>query len=256
MIEKVSEEAPEESSTHKEVIKTIASGINSIKTQMVNMTNRNKKMWRAVARSSSESAVSSLSRKLEDECSSTPRRYNLRSTPTRQAAAAKNQKRTAKAVTNERGRSSSEDDVTDDVIAHSLSKTDKSVEAEANVMTQSVDSKETMDSKSLEQSDSSTIEHGATISLPLTSTTELSETVTTQPSVTEHAEEVITIGPYRSEHTGIVTAMQPSTSELAATVTVPVTELERAKQMAEQLTALIANLEHQESQLTTSSQLV
>ena len=62
MIERVSEEAPEENSSHKEVIRTLASGINSFKSQLVNVTNRNKKMWRAVARSGSETATSSLSR--------------------------------------------------------------------------------------------------------------------------------------------------------------------------------------------------
>ena len=253
MIEEISKEAPEESSTHKEVVRTIASGINSIKTQMVNMTNRNKKMWRAVARSSSESAVS-LNRELEGESSGTPGRYNLRSTPTRQAAAAKNQKRTAKAVTNEQGRSSSENDVTDDVIAHSISRTDKSVEAEASVMTESMDSKETVDSKSLEPSESPTTKDGVSMSAMQSSTTELVATVTMQPSIIEHAEAMVATEPSTSEHTGtIVTA---STSELAATVTVPVTELERAKQMAQQLTALIVNLEHQESELTTFSQCV
>ena len=230
MIEKVSEEVPEENSTHKEVIRTIASGINSLKTQLVNVTNRNKRMWRAVARSGSETVASSLSHEqLEDESSGTPGRYNLRMTPTRQAAASRYQKQTAKGVANEQqeGRSSSnEDDVNDNITACSLLKTDKSEETETGGLTEPtcMDGKEMIDSKSLE--------------LVELSVTEDAAVVTMEPSASEHTAAVIT---------------QPSTAELTATVKVPVTELERAKQMAQQLTALIANLESQESGFTVTS---
>ena len=219
MIEKVSEEAPEENSTHKEVIKAIASGINLFKTQLVSVTNRNKKMWRAVAKSGSETAAS-LSREqqlleVDGESSGTPRRYNLRMTPTRQAATSRYQKRAAKGVANkqqEGGSSSNEDDVNDNIAACSLSKIDKSEESETSGLTQQcMDGKETIDSKSLELAESSVTEDAA------------------------------------------VVTVEPSTAELTATVAVPVTELERAKQMAQQLTTLIANLECQESGFTVTS---
>ena len=209
MIERVGEEAPEESSTHKEVIKTIASGINSLKTQLINMTNKNKKMWRAVARSSSETVPSSLTREqqlleLQDESSTTPGRYNLRQTPTRQAAASRTQKQATRVAlageqregTRTSSSSSNGEDTTDEMgqtdttCTHSLSKTDKISEESGG---------QTVDTKSLE--------------------------LTKEPS-----------------------------TEL--TVTVPVTELEKAKQMAQQLTALITNLEHQESGLAMSSEHV
>ena len=235
MIEKVSEEVPEKNSTHKEVIRTIASGVNSLKTQLVNVTNRNKKMWRAVAKSGSETAVCSLNREqqlleLEGESSGTPRRYNLRMTPTRQAAASRYQKQTTKGVANEQqegGSSSNEDDVNDNIAACSLLKTDKSEETETGGLTEPtcMDGKEMIDSKSLELAELSVTEDAAV--------------VTVEPSTPEHAAAV---------------TMQPSTAELlTATVKVPVTELERAKQMAQQLTALIANLESQESGFTVTS---
>lgn len=207
MIERVSEEAPEENSTHKEVIRTIASGINLFKTQLVGVTNKNKKMWRAVARSGSEPVTSStLSRghvELEGESSGTPGRYNLRMTPTRQAAVAgRYRKQTAaKGVKEGGGSSSNEDDVTSDVTPHPVSKTDKSDEVE-------MEEKPIMNSELVE-----------------TSRTEDAAAETIEPSMLEHA----------------------------ATVTVPVTELERAKEMAQQLTALIANLECQESGFSVTS---
>jgi hypothetical protein len=210
MIERVSEEAPEENSTHKEVIRTIASGITLFKTQLVSVTNRNKKMWRAVARSGSEPMTSSsLSRgqlELEGESSGTPGRYNLRMTPTRQAVAGRYRKQTAAKGEQEGGgggsSSSNEDDVTNDVTSHSVSKTDKSDEVETG-------EKVEMDSELVETS--------------------------------------------RTEDVAAAVTMGPSTLGHTATVTVPVTELERAKQMAQQLTALIADLECQESGFTLSS---
>ena len=206
MIERVSEEALEENSTHKEVIRTIASGINSFKTQLVSVTNKNKKMWRAVARSGSEPVTSStLSRgqvELEGESSGTPGRYNLRMTPTRQAVAGRYRKQTAAKGEQEGGGSSSnEDDVTSDVTSHTVSKTDKSDKVE-------MEEKVIMDS-------------------------ELVETSRTEDAAAE--------------------TIEPSTLEHTATVTVPVTELERAKEMAQQLTALIANLECQESGFSVTS---
>ena len=208
MIERVSEEAPEENSTHKEIIRTITSGINSFKTQLVSVTNKNKKMWRAVARSGSEPVTSSiLSRgqvELEGESSGTPGRYNLRMTPTRQAVAGRYRKQTTAKGEQEGGgggSSSNEDDVTSDVTSHTISKTDKSDEVE-------MEEKATMDS-------------------------ELVETSRTEDAAAE--------------------TIEPSTLEHAATVTVPVTELERAKEMAQQLTALIANLECQESGFSVTS---
>ena len=217
MIEKVGEEVPEESSTHKEVIRTIASGINSLKTQLINMTNKNKKMWRAVARSSSETVPSSLTREqqlleVQGESNTTPGRYNLRQTPTRQAAASRTQKQVTRAAlageqqegTRTSSSSSNGEDTTDEMgqtdttCTHSLSKTDK-ISEESGGQTESTDSNETVDTKSLEPT------------------------------------------------------KEPSTE---LTVTVPVTELEKAKQMAQQLTALITNLEHQESGLAMSSEHV
>lgn len=210
-MERVSEEAPEENSTHKEVIRTIASGINSFKTQLVSVTNKNKKMWRAVARSGSEPVTSSSSSlscgqlELQGESSGTPGRYNLRMTPIRQAVAGRYKKQTAAKGEQEGGEggrsSSNEDDVTSDVISHTVSKTDKSDEVE-------MEEKATMDS-------------------------ELIETSRTEDTASE--------------------TIEPSTLEHRAIVTVPVTELERAKEMAQQLTALIANLECQESGFSVTS---
>ncbi len=211
MIERVSEEVPEENSTHKEVIRTIASGITSFKTQLVSVTNRNKKMWRAVARSGSEPMTSSSSLncgqlELERESSGTPGRYNLRMTPTRQAVAGRYRKQTSAKGEQEEGgggsSSSNEDDVTNDVTSHSISKTDKSDEVETG-------EKVAMDSELVETS--------------------------------------------RTEDVAATMTMEPSKLGHTATVTVPVTELERAKQMAQQLTALIADLECQESGFTVTS---
>lgn len=211
MIERVSEEAPEENSSHKEVIRTLASGINSFKSQLVNVTNRNKKMWRAVARSGSETATSSLSREqleLEGEPNGTPRRYNLRMTPTRQAVASRYQKQTATGERDNGGGGNSSDNVP----SHSVSKTDESEQVITHRTTEPLNSAETVDSESAFQS--------------------------AEPSVSDDA---------------AVMTMEPSTLDNTATVTVPVTELERAKQMAQQLTALIANLECQESGFTVTS---
>ena len=73
MMEKVTESSADKD---KEVIRTIASGVNSLKS---------KKVWRGMLKSSMETVASLSCEQLEGGIA----RYNLRSTPTRQAAASR-----------------------------------------------------------------------------------------------------------------------------------------------------------------------
>lgn len=209
MIEKVSVESSEESSTHKEVIRTIAAGVNSLKSKLVSVTNKNKKMWRAVAKNAPDTVSSLIREQLEDEASDTsasmPGRYNLRSTPTRRASAAnRTLKQSAKPVASqlyseERSLSDSEAELTNkretQIQETCISDENRKADEAGELIT---DTEETADSKRKE------------------------------PSMCDGDLHL-------------------------ATITVPINDLERAKQMAQQLTELITNLEHQ--QLSTFDSL-
>lgn len=206
MIERVCQEAPKQTSVHKEAVKTIASGVVSLKTQLVNMANKNKKMWRAVAKSgvSDNAASSSLSHKHELEGESIPPgRYNLRSTPTRLSAANRNKKQT--------------------LTANALS-----AETQASCGSNGEDDGDSM--------------------APCAQTVSKTDTCTSQEEVSERTDNK---EPLNSES---LESTKSSTTEL---VTVPLTELEKAKQMAQQLTTLIASLEDTgQSELSTSAECV
>ena len=198
MMERITSEAADEGSTHKEVIQTIATGVNSLKSKLVNVANKNKKMWRAVAKNSAEVATP-LSREQEhcDEGAS-PARYNLRSTPTRLAAAASSvgHKRNNKTTTSE----------LQEEMSSIRSGTDQTEKTDHN-LTQ--------------------VSHR----MGITEDTGRQQTVAMDTGSTQ-SEEPLAAG---------------LGDQLTATVSVPLTDLERAKQMAQQLTALISNLEHLES---------
>ena len=206
MIEKVSVELSEESSTHKEVIRTIAAGVNSLKSKLVSVTNKNKKMWRAVTKNAPDTVSSLIREKLEDEACDTsasmPGRYNLRSTPTRRASAAKTTlKQSAKPV------------------ASQLHAEERSLSGSEEEFTNLADKGETQ--------------------IPVTC-------ISDENRKADEAGELIT----DTKETADSKPEEPSMSDgdqHLATITVPITDLERAKQMAQQLTALITNLEHQQS---------
>ena len=194
-MEIVSKEAPEVSSAHKEVISTIASGVNALKSKLVSMANKNKKVWRAMVKTSTDSVAptctSSEQPGTQDEIAS-PARYNLRSTPTRQAAAIRSQKQSVNPVASNGGGTCRQPNISK--LTQTVYKNKQSAETCGL-------SDETLDTKSSELEE------------PLARGTQ-----------DEHATTI---------------------------VTVPVVELERAKQMAQQLTALISNLEHQESEVVS-----
>ena len=199
-MERVGQEAPEESSTHKEVIRTIASGVNSLKSKMVTMTNKNKKMWRAVARSTPETLTSVTREQLDNETeSASPGRYNLRSTPTRQATACRTTRPRSHTLPSERDEGSKEEAPPDKELlklAQPLQNTGTHKEAGTGT-----DSNETLDTKS-------------------------------------EKEKEFSLACGSDQHT--------------TTVTVSITELEKAKQMAQHLTTLISNLELSQTSRTLS----
>ena len=205
MIKKVSVESSEESSAHKEVIRTIAAGVNSLKSKLVSVTNKNKKMWRAVAKNAPDTVSTLIREQLEDEAGDTstsmPGRYNLRSTPTRRTSAAnRTLKQSAKPVAKETLLLDGEEEFTN------------------------------------------LTDRGET-QIPVTC-------ISDENSKADEAGELIT----DTKETADGKIEEPSTcggDQHLATITVPITDLERAKQMAQQLTALITNLEHQQSSDST-----
>ena len=199
-MERVGQEAPEESSTHKEVIRTIASGVNSLKSKMVTMTNKNKKMWRAVARSTPETLTSVSREQLDNKTeSASPGRYNLRSTPTRQATACRITRPRSHTLPIERDEGSKEEAPSNKELPKlAQSSQDTGTHKEAGTGT---DSKETLDTKS-------------------------------------EKEKEFSLACGSDQHT--------------ATVTVSISELEKAKQMAQHLTTLISNLELSQTSPTLS----
>ena len=205
MIEKVGMESSEESSTHKEVIRTIATGVNSLKSKLISVTNKNKKMWRAIARNAPDTVSSLIREQLEEDetCDAvaSPGRYNLRSTPTRRASAAsKTRRQSAKPV------------------ASQLQVEERSLSGSGEEFANLIDKEETQPTCISDES-IKTEEAGE---LTTTDTKETSDTNPEEPSMCN-----------KDQH--------------LATITVPITDLERAKQMAQQLTALITSLEHQQS---------
>ena len=178
MLERVSNEAPGESSSPKEVIVTIASGIGMLKTKLVNTTNKNKKMWRAMAKNTSTAEVSTpLQQELCEgaPAGASPARYNLRSTPTRQAAAAASssvhvpRKRNSKVVASEES-SSREKDVIE-TTGHDLTEVSHRVSATGGLSTESGGS-ETEDRTGTEQQEPSA---GSTIPVPVTDLEQVQE---------------------------------------------------------------------------------
>lgn len=211
VIDKIGQEAPDEGSTQKEVIRIIASGVNSIKSKLVTMTNKNKKMWRAVAKNTTETVTSLSREQFEVEAVSVSPghgRYNLRSTPTRQQVA-----------------------------------------AASRAQRQAVANKATV--KEEEEGTSGSCRDEST-----------DKEQTKVPSQTLHTEEEAGGGVRDSNETLLNTDLQkakePSSCNSAgqqeATVTVSMTELEKAKQMAQHLTALISNLEHQQSSTLSTTE--
>lgn len=204
MIEKVSVESSEESSTHKEVIRTIAAGVNSLKSKLVSVTNKNKKMWRAVAKNAPDTVSSLIREQLEDEAGDTSTsmpagRYNLRSTPTRRASAA----------------------------YRTLRQSAKPVASQLHAEERPLSGNEEEFTK-------------------LTDKGESQVCVSDENRTADEAGELITDDKVTADSKPEEPSMCDGDQHLA-TITVPITDIERAKQMAQQLTALITNLEHQQS---------
>ena len=201
MIERVGMETSGESSTHKEVVRTIATGVNSLKSKLISMTNKNKKMWRAVAKNTPVTVTSLSREQLEleaGESGASPGRYNLRSTPTRQAAASRTQKQNANTTAN-------------------LQQEEQTSSGSREELTNLTDESETnLKLTPFSDKNSTSVEAGG---LRDTDTEVTTDTLTVESSTCE-----------------------PDLQ--SATITVPVTDLERAKEMAQQLSALITNLEH------------